>query len=240
MVSFTGVVLEHEYRIDHEALAVSTVISGESPLAPIVSTSADSALQLFPSPIVTLTLRSLYYPDTIMAYCSFRERASLPLGLLPDAVATLHAMRVRSSKSGNIYCTNCASSSVDINSLEGTCANFTGLQALSGPTPEMMNLPTSCLYDLMQGLLHGRLSRKVVCIRAAFVSVQQVSLQYICEGCHCVVIDGSCRDECLLKKPLLKVEARYALTVYHSSHFLDLVILPDLVRLLCEYVDVSH
>ena len=62
-----------------------------------------------------------------MVYFDLKGGVPAPLGLLPGAVVTLHGMRVKSSRSGNVYCTNCASSSIEINSLEGVGTNFHGV-----------------------------------------------------------------------------------------------------------------
>lgn len=112
LVSFKGVIVKHGYRISHEILPVS-------------ETAASSSLGVTPSvghpsfsQIVALTIQSLKFPDTIMVYCSYKQGIPLPLGLLPGSVATMHGFKLMSSKSGNIYCMNCASSSIDVNSVK--------------------------------------------------------------------------------------------------------------------------
>ena len=119
-----------------------------------------------------------------MVYFDLKGGVPTPLGLLPGAIVTLRGMRVKSSRSGNVYCTNCASSSIEINSLEGVGTNFHSIgspdgigQSNRGVTPEMRSLPTSSLNDLMRSLLCGRLSRRMVCVKGTFISVQQVSCE---------------------------------------------------------------
>ena len=110
LVSFKGVIVKHGYRISHEMLPVS-------------ETAASSSLGVTVgqppfSQIVALTIQSLNYPDTIMVYCSYKQGIPLPLGLLPGSVATMHGFKLMSSKSGNIYCMNCASSSIEVHSIK--------------------------------------------------------------------------------------------------------------------------
>ena len=199
LVSFTGVILQHSYRINHEALASGSLFQGPSSKAGATEN------------IVALTVQSLQYPDTIVVYYHFKEGIPLPIGLLPGGVVTLHALRVKSSKSGNVYCINSASSSITVNSLEGVGIDVQKLTFSAGVMPQMLNLSTTRLYGLMQDLIHGCLSRRIVCVRGRFMSVQQAAIQFTCRGCHCTVVDGSCMTSCLQSKPVLKAEARYCL-----------------------------
>ena len=110
LVSFKGVIVKHGYRISHEILPVSETASS---LGGTPSVGQPSFSQ-----IIALTIQSLKFPDTIMVYCSYKQGIPLPLGLLPGSVATMHGFKLMSSKSGNIYCMNCASSSIEVNSVK--------------------------------------------------------------------------------------------------------------------------
>lgn len=106
--------MKHGYRISHEMLPVSETAAPSS----LDVTPSVGQLQPSFSQIVALTIQSLKYPDTLMVYCSYKQGIPLPLGLLPGSVATMHGFKLMLSKSGNIYCMNCGSSSIDINSVK--------------------------------------------------------------------------------------------------------------------------
>lgn len=106
--------MKHGYRISHEMLPVSETAAPSS----LDVTPSVGQLQPSFSQIVALTIQSLKYPDTLMVYCSYKQGIPLPLGLLPGSVATMHGFKLMSSKSGNIYCMNCGSSSIDVNSVK--------------------------------------------------------------------------------------------------------------------------
>ena len=86
---------------------------------------------------------------------------------------------------------------------------FMCAQYLRGVPPEMSAVPTVYLSELMDALLHGCLSGRVVCVKGNFVSVQHACLQFMCQGCQHTSVDGSCMPTCLHKKPMLKAEARW-------------------------------
>lgn len=210
LVSLRGVVVEHSYRIDCD----TTRLSSWEPSTPLVSPSAAPTAASGPvlRHIVALRIRGLHSPDTVMAYLKFNSRELLSLGLLPGAVVSFHSFSLKSSRAGNTYCINNSSSSITVESLAGVSnTNSPLLQLQTGPTPtpEMLNLPVSSLYDLTQALLQGRLSRRVVCVKARVMSVQQASVQFKCQSCQCVAVDGHCMSACLLKKPVLVADTRF-------------------------------
>ena len=203
LISVTGLILHRSYRIDQDALATSGLAAAVSLQGPSSSSGVAAASQ-----ILALNVQSLQYPDTTMVYYHQKHCMSSLLGVIPGAIVTFHAFKMKSSRSGNIYCTSCASSSIEINSFEGAGFNVVGRQKPDRVSPEMSNLTPTSLNNLMQALLHGKLSRRVVCIRAAIAAVQHVNLQFICKGCQCAVVDGNCMATCLQKNPVLKAEAR--------------------------------
>ena len=180
MVSLRGIIVSRGHRLDLTCLPRSS------------ST---------PSPVVVFTVQSSTHPDTIMIYC--KNVQTLILGLVPGCVATFHSVNLSTSKSGNTYCSCTSSTSITVHSLgelERVPPN-----AVTAP---MARLPTTLLHQLAEGLVNGRLTRKVVCVRGRFVSVQRVSLQYKCRGCQCVVLNGQCMVACLQRRPLLSADGR--------------------------------
>lgn len=115
LVSFKGVILKHEYRINHEMLTAGGIAAPSSldagPMAGQIQPYASSR-------IIALTVQSIKYPDTMMVYCSHKQGIPLQLGLLPGSVVTMHGFKLKSSRSGNVYCMNCASSSIEVNSVK--------------------------------------------------------------------------------------------------------------------------
>ena len=187
-VTLRGVILKHAYRIDH----VSTMTGPSSP-----------------SRIIALTVRSLEHPDTIMVYCEFRDGVPLPLGLLPGTTVTFNSFKLKSSRSGNVYCTSTPASSIVVNCLDGVEALSSTIS--TGPstvTQMMLNLPTTYLGSMIDRLLRGSLSGRIICIVGKFVHVLRLSIQYKCLGCQSTVIDGSCMTACLKRRPVLKGEGR--------------------------------
>ncbi len=197
LVSITGVVLEHGQHTNYEGIA-----SNKCPLQGQGSSSGAER-------IVVLLIRSLEYPDTITMYVNVKKGIPLPIGLIPGTTATFYAFKGKTSKSGNIYCASCATSSIQVHSFVDTRSGLSQEADVNGVTPQMSRLPTSYLYDTMMNLLHGRLTRRVLCIRGKFASVQQVSLQFVCLTCHSIVSGGKCRGICSQTVPVLKAEGRY-------------------------------
>ena len=82
-------------------------------------------------------------------------------------------------------------------------------KSTSDLTPQLLLLPSVYLGDIMQSLLIGRLTARIICVQCRLTSVQWVSLQYKCQGCGCTIIDGVCLSACPHHRPTLKAEARY-------------------------------
>ncbi len=157
--------------------------------------------------VVGLLVRSLRSPDTLMMYVNVKRGICLPIGLLPGTTATFHGFKAKTSKLGNVYCSSSAVSSIQIHSLDDSDS---GQEAdVNGITLQMDRLDASYLYDLMVNLLHGRLTRRIACVRGKFSMVQQVWLQYVCLTCNGAVTDGRCRAVCSGTNPALKAEGRY-------------------------------
>ena len=196
--------MEHSYRIDCDT-AHLTSWEGTS------ASAGSSAMRR----IIALNIRGTHCPNTIMVYCKYKPREPLPLGLLPGSVAAFHFFSVKSSmRSGNVYCASCSSSSISIETLEGVGAEVLPVgQNDATPTPEMLNLPISRLYDLTQALFEGRLSRRVVSVKATLMCVQHAFIQFQCQGCLCTMVDGTCRPTCLTKKAILKADTRFEISI---------------------------
>ena len=196
--------MEHSYRIDCDT----------AHLTPWEGTSA-SAGSSGMRRIVALNVRGTRCPNTIMVYCKYKPQEPLPLGLLPGNIAAFHFFSVKSSmRSGNVYCASCFSSSISIETLEGVGADVLPVgQNGATPTPEMLNLPVSRLYDLTQALFEGHLSRRVVSVKATLMCVQHAFIQFQCQGCLCTMVDGTCRPTCLTKKAILKADARFEISI---------------------------
>ena len=210
LVSFRGIVVEHSYRIDYDALVATRQASLDQSSAGHTTTAAHTNAAM--RHIIALCIRGLHCPNTVMVYCKYKLNEPLPLGLLPGAVVTLHSFALKSSRSGNIYCTNSPCSSISIETMQGVGVDSSLIHRdQATPTVEMANLPVSNLYDLTQSLLQGRLSRRVVSVKATIMSVQQASVQFQCQGCQCTVVDGNCMAGCLVKKSVLKAEGRCGL-----------------------------
>ena len=194
--------MEHSYRIDCD---MTHQTSFQAP-----TTSTGSVGSLTTRHIVALNVRGIRCPNTIMVYCKYKSLETLPLGLLPGAVAAFHNFSLNTSvRLGNIYCTNESSSSISIETLDVKLAEVAGNgKKCCGPTPEMLHLPMSHLYDLTQRLLQGCLSHEIVRVKATVISVQHACIQFLCQACQCTMVDGSCRPSCLSKRATLNADTR--------------------------------
>lgn len=157
-----------------------------------------------PPPVLCFKLRSTTTPDSITVYYKWPNLKSLPLGLIPGSLVTFYSVNLNTSKSGNIYCSNSPSSSLSVHSVDAVDSQ--GVPG--GPSVAMTALPTVLLSDMMQSLLQGCLSRRVVCVRARVVSVLKLCLSYKCRGCQCVLVNGQCMVACLQKRPFLTADGR--------------------------------
>ena len=204
--------MEHSYRIDCDTTHLTPWSNASLQPATSTVSSSNPAMRH----IIALNIRGIHCPNTIMVYCKYKPQEPLPLGLLPGTVAAFHAFSLKSSaRSGNLYCVNCSTSSITVETLDGVAAESEVLRQkrASGPTPEMLHLPVSSLYDLTQMLFRGCLSRAVISIRATVVSVLHAFIQFQCQGCQCTMVDGSCRPACPTKNAVLKTDARFDLCV---------------------------
>ena len=143
-----------------------------------------------------------------MAYCEFNENVPSLIGLVPGGVVTLNAFRLKTSKSGNSYCTNFAMSSIDVNSMSAVVDHVTSAAEHCRKLTQHFSIPVSYLSGLMSLLVGGALSKSMVCVRASHVAVQRLSMEYRCGGCQCVITNGRCSAACLSYKPKLEVTAR--------------------------------
>ena len=200
--------MEHSYRIDCDTSHLTPWQSTAS-----LQRKSSSLSQVGMRRIVALSVRGVKCPNRVMIYCKYRPHEPLPLGLLPGAMAHFHNFMLKSSaRSGNVYCSNCTSSSVAVETISGvylTMEKETS-QSVSSfrPTLEMLALPMSQLYHLTLGLLQGCLSQEVVRVRATVMTVQHASVRFHCQTCQCTMVDGSCRPTCPAKKATLNAEAR--------------------------------
>ena len=229
LVSFRGVITEHSYRIDCDTTHLITFTSA-------AQTSNSHALRQ----IIALNVRGICCPNTIMIYCSYKSHEPLPLGLLPGAVATFHFFSLKcSTRSGNMYCVNCPTSSISVRSIP-TEAVSVSLPAnprnkFCGVTQEMLSLPISHLYDLTQQMVRGRLSRQIVCLRSTIMAVQHAFIQFQCQACQCTAIDGRCRPTCPLKKATLNTDARCRniVKIFYYFYFLGFSSKMEREKLIC-------
>jgi len=143
-------------------------------------------------------------------YYEFKENVPLPIGLIPGAVVTFNSLKLKTSKSGNSYCTNTEVSSVAVNELSDVeLARMSGGGTeCSLAAAEMFTLPVSYLSELMASLVGHSLQKSVVCIRVSHVTVHRLCAVYKCQGCHCVISGGRCTAACSRKRPMLEVTAR--------------------------------
>lgn len=216
LVSFTGTVLCRSFRIDHLSSGAQPSSSSSSSSSPTPSSSLFSPY--LSSYITAVQVQSTTHPDTIMVYFKLRQ-FPMPLGLLPGAKVAFHKFHLKQTQSGNPFALHCSSSSFEVISLPPTSTSPAGsnterkrdhdsLLVMRDPSPAMLNLPVTPLISLISALLRGELSRRVVAVRAVVVSVQQVSLQLVCQACGTVVVGGVCATHCLVRRHLLKQEAR--------------------------------
>lgn len=209
LVSFRGVIMEHGYRIDCD----TTQLTPWTDHLPLSTTTPPNARSNNMRHIVALNIRGLHCPNTIMVYCKYKPHDPLPLGLLPGTVAIFHNFLLKlSARLGNVYCVNCSSSSITVERFDGveTAAELEVNHDKSVvPTPEMLRLPISTMYDMTQMLFRGHLSRALVSIKATITCVQHAFIQYQCQGCQCTMVDGRCRPTCIAKKAMLKTDARF-------------------------------
>ena len=204
-----GVIISRSYRIDHMILERGATTSTPS-----------SSQYTRQCRTIALTVQSLHTPDTIVAYCEFKQGLPLPLGLLPGGVVTLQSFRLKTSKAGNSYLTNYARSSIDINDMSNVLHHVTERSRMPRPfcpTPEMFGLPVSSLSGLMMSLIKAQLSRSVVCVRVCHVTVQRLSAEYKCKGCGCLVANGRCTAACVRPTPSLEFTARYCRFPFTSN-----------------------
>ena len=204
-MTFRGLVIEHSYRVDCDMTRLTT---WQSDACQKTSTGNQATRH-----IVALNIRGVNCPNTVMVYCKYKTHESLPFGLIPGTIATFHNFSIKSStRSGNMYCVNCASSSITIESITTVTemdSMVTSPQNTSyRPTRVMIPLPISQLCHLTRLLLQGRLSREVVCVRATIMTVQHACIQYQCQTCQCIMVDGNCRPTCPAKKTSLNTDAR--------------------------------
>ena len=137
LVSVRGIIESRGHRIDVTSLPTTTTP---------------------PPPVLFFKLQSTITPDFITVYCKWPVLNSLPLGLLPGSLVSFYSFNLNMSKSGNIYCSNTPSSSLSVHSV-----NVIDTQRVyGGPSQAMVGLPTVLLHDMMQSLLHGCLSKRVV------------------------------------------------------------------------------
>lgn len=190
--------------------------ANSSSLTPHSTPSSSLFSPYLSSYITAVQVQSTTHPDTIMVYFSLRQ-FPIQLGLLPGAEVAFHKFQLVRTNLGNPYAKYCSSSSVELVSLSISPTGNGGvgredhnsLPVMREPSPEMLNLPVTPLISLINALLRGELSRRVVAVRAEVVSVQQVSLQLVCQSCGAVVVGGSCAAHCLIRSHLLKQEARW-------------------------------
>ncbi len=174
-----GIIQERGYRIDAASLPVTTPTP----------------------PVLFFRIQSTSTPDSITVYYKCPVLKTLPIGLVPGSLVSFYSFDLKTSKSGNAYCTNSSSSSVSVHSVEA-------VERVSGVSLAMAKLPTVLLHELMQSLLKGCLSKRVVCLRARVVSVLKVCLNYRCQGCQCVLVNGQCMVACLQRRPFLAADGR--------------------------------
>ena len=201
-MSFRGAVLEHSYRIDCDTTHLR-------PWQLYTRTPSEGRSVRH---IIALNIRGINCPNTAMIYCKYRSHEPLPLGLVPGSIAAFHHFTAKSStRSGNIYFVNSASSSITIESMNTTTelnAVADSTERSHGMTKEMQQLPPTYIFHLTQRLLQGCLSREVVSVKAMVVAVQHAFIQYQCVSCQCTMVDGQCRPTCPSKKSSLNTDAR--------------------------------
>lgn len=216
--------MEHGYRIDCNTTHLTPWTDG-LPLS--TASTPPNTRSNNTRHIIALNIRGLRCPNTIMVYCTYKPHDPLPLGLLPGTVATFHNFLLKlSARLGNAYCVNCPSSSITVERFDGveTAAEMEVDHNKSGvPTPEMLCLPISNVYDMTQMLFRGHLSRALVSIKATITWVQHAFIQYQCQGCQCTMVDGRCRPACIAKKAMLKTDARFEnhAQLHHSKYILN-------------------
>lgn len=216
MVSFRGVVIEHSYRMDFEKTLTTVPWQHRLPATATAALHEESESQAHRH-IIALTLQGITSPDTANIYLAYRSHEeSLPLGLLPGAVVTFHNLSAKSSsRSGNIYFVNRATSSMTVESLNDHLEPISEpstepptTKILEPPTKKMLELPITHIYGLYQRLLSGCLARNVIRLEGIVVCVQHAFIQYQCLSCECTVVDGQCRLTCPGKRATLNVDGR--------------------------------
>lgn len=197
-ISLCGTIVHRSYRVDHMTLVGHTLST------PTPSTK--------PCKIIALVVQSLKSPDTITAYCEYGDGVPLPIGLIPGAVVILNSFRLKTSRSGNLYCTNFAMSSVDVESVSAVVARMdTGAHTGRGGllmTAQTLGVPVSTISELMLSLVGGALSRSCVCVRGSHVTTCRLCMDYKCRGCQCTIASGRCSTACLRNRPTMEVTAR--------------------------------
>ncbi len=196
--------MSRSYRIDHMTLASGW---GSS------STPSGGGKRRV---ILALTIQSVRSPDTIVAYCEFRESIPLPIGLVPGAKVTLNSFQLKTSKSGNAYLTNFALSSIDIDGMsnveqvyDNACiGGGTGVRGGALILPCVLGLPVRLLGEMMMSLVGGALPRAAVCVRVSHVTVHRLAMEYKCLGCQCTITNGRCMAACVRRRPKLDISAR--------------------------------
>ena len=157
---------------------------------------------------LALQIHDRFTPDTISAYISL-DGIPLPLGLIPGVGVVLYRFQLRQSRSGNLYCTHTAMSTLELTTIDEQRV----LQKSDNPsrvrlTQGLDSLTTTSITTLVQAQLEGQLSRRVVCLRATVVSVQKVTIQLNCSTCQGTVLRGQCASACSQGRRTLMVEAR--------------------------------
>ena len=168
------------------------------------TTAPNSTTATTPRKIIALTLQSLHLPDTINVYCEFRQGIPLPIGLVPGTVATFNSFKLKTSKSGNSYCTSSALSSIDINDMSDVERYTTGHSTI----PEMLTLPVTYMNELMLSLVRGSLSKSIVCVRVCCLTVLRFCVSHKCKGCQTVITNERCSASCVRHRPSIEVDAR--------------------------------
>ena len=221
LVSFTGVVVSHGYRIDQFSIDPDQPSSSSSFSNTLSTALSSSSLSPY---VVSVQVRSTAYPDTIAVYCNLKQ-FPLNIGLIPGVEAAFYKFEFKQTHSGNPFTHQCPLSSIKILSFPSSVTRSQEERGHSSCSisSEMLTLGLTPLGSLMTKLLSGELSRRVVAVRAEVISVQQVSLILVCQFCGVHVVGGACVAHCVQKRHVLKQEARSALRfVTMFDYFLSL------------------
>ena len=161
-------------------------------------------------------VRSVAYPDTITVYFDLKQQP-VPVGLIPGAKVVFYKFEFKQTQSGNCYVHQCSSSSLQLlsfpSSSSSTIMGGHGEREDHVVSPEMLRLPVTCFNMLISKLMSGKLSRRIVAVRAVLRSVQQASLMLACQTCAQPVVDGACAPYCTMNRHALKQEARLAFSL---------------------------